>query len=124
MAGKKSGSKMKATGASEQEGLLASAARSVGHAVGKAAMAVGLEDVGAVTKTHSKIGRRKAAKPSSVRSRRKTQAEEVKAKATKLMSKGAADLGAPFRRAMGKPAGNWSDKDIEYVKGMVAKVSA
>ena len=48
----------------------------------------------------------------------------MKAKAKKLLSKGAAELGVPFRRAMGKPAGNWSDKDIEYVNGVVAKVSA
>jgi hypothetical protein len=110
----------------EQEGLLSTAARSVGHAAGKAALAMGLDhpDASAAAAPKPKTGRAKALKRPSARSRRTIQAEEVKSKAEKLLSKGDANPGAPFRRAMGKPAANWSDKDIQYVKGLVAKKSA
>jgi hypothetical protein len=126
MAATKTKRKTNSESAREHEGFLTAAARRVGHAAGKAAKAVGLDqpDSSETASPKSKAGGAKPSKNPSARSRRKTQAEEVKSKAAKLLSKGSADPGAPFRRVMGKPAANWSDKDIAYVNGLVAKSSA
>jgi hypothetical protein len=37
------------------------------------------------------------------------------------VSKGTAALDAKYRRAMGKPAANWTEKEIEHVNAVVAK---
>jgi hypothetical protein len=97
----------------EPEGFLASAARTVGHAAGAAAKAIGLD--------HADSGRTKTPKRLSARVRRTNHAEEVKAAAKSLFPKGSAALGAPYRRVMGKPTANWTEKDLEYINGLVAK---
>jgi len=86
----------------ESEGLLASLARTVGHAAGAAAKAVGLD--------HADAGRTKTPKRLSARVRRTNHAEEVKSAAKSLFPKGSAALGAPYRRVMGKPTANWTEK--------------
>lgn len=109
-----------------QEGLLTTAARTVGHAAGEAAKAIGIDhaDSGVDAEAEPKIGPAKTSKRLSARARRKNQAEEAKSAAEKFLSKGAADLGAPYRRVMGKPAANWTAKEIEYINGLVAKQNA
>lgn len=104
-----------------QEGLLTVAARTVGHAAGKAAKAMGLDQASV---PGSKTNRNKTGKPLSARARRKDRAEDLKSKGASLLSKNSADLGAPYRRVMGKPAANWSDKDIDYVRRFLAKHGA
>jgi hypothetical protein len=107
----------------ESEGFLASAARTVGHAAGAAAKAIGLDhaDSGAAAPAKSKRGRAKTPKRLSARGTRTNQAEEVKSVAKTLFPKSLAQLGAPYRRVMGKPAANWTEKDLEYVIGLIAK---
>jgi hypothetical protein len=108
----------------ESDGLLASAARTVGHAAGAAAKALGLDhsDLGTATPAaKSKRGRTKTLKTRSARAHRKSHAEQVKSAAKSLFLKGSKELGAPYRRVMGKPAANWTEKDLEYVNGLVAK---
>jgi hypothetical protein len=102
------------------EGILAKAARTVGHAAGQAAKAMGLDhaDSSAHDPAKPAAGRPKRA---SARVQRKNQAEKAKAAAEALLSKSSKDLGAPYRRVMGKPTGNWTNKDIEYVNGLIAK---
>jgi hypothetical protein len=126
MAANKSRRKTNSERSPEQEGFLTAAARSVGYAAGKAAKAIGLDhpDSSAAVARKPEIERAKTLKRPSARARRKNQAEKAKSKAAKLLSKGSADPGAPFRRVMGKPAANWSGKDIEYVNGLVAKQNA
>ena len=108
----------------ESEGFLASAARYVGHAAGAAAKAIGVDHpdsgIGAAP-AKSKPSRTKTPKRLSARAHRKNRAEEVKSAAKSLFPKGLAELGVPYRRVMGKPAANWSEKDLEYVNGLVAK---
>jgi hypothetical protein len=108
----------------ESNGLLASAARSVGHAAGTAAKALGLDhpDFGiAAAPARSKRSRTKGPKTLSARVHRKNHAEEAKSTAKSLFRKDSAQLGAPYRRVMGKPAANWTEKDLEYINGLVAK---
>jgi hypothetical protein len=105
----------------ESDGFLASAARTVGHAAGTAAKAIGLDSSIAAAPAESKRGRTKTPKTLSARVHRKNHAEEVKSAAKSLFPKGSAQLGAPYRRVMGKPAANWTEKDLEYINGLVAK---
>jgi len=104
------------------ESLLTLAAKTVGHAAGQAAKAIGLEH--ADSKVHTAHGLktmgRKAPKRMSARLRRKDEATELKAKAASDLPKGSAELGAPYRRVMGKPAANWTVKDIDYIRGLIA----
>jgi len=114
-----------------QEGLLTVAARTVGHAAGKAAKAIGLEH--AEAKVHParrpKTAQAKAPKRASTRLRRKDEAAELKTQAAAALkgaaasSKGAAASAAPYRRIMGKPSANWTAKDIGYIRGLIAKHS-
>jgi hypothetical protein len=108
----------------ESDGFLASAARTVGHAAGAAAKAIGLDHpdsgIGAAPAKSERSGTKTPKRPSA-RGHRKNQAEEVKSAAKSLFPKGLAELGAPYRKVMGKPAANWSEKDVEYVREMVAK---
>jgi hypothetical protein len=109
---------------SKPDGLLASAARTMGHAAGTAAKALGLDnpDSGIVAApAKSKRSRTKAPKTRSARVYRKNQAEAAKSAAKSLFPKGSAQLGAPYRRIMGKPAANWTEKDLEYITVLVAK---
>ena len=105
------------------EGLLTKAARSVGHAAGQAVKAMGLDHPGSEVEAPAKP---KTVQPkrTSARIQRKNQAEKAKSAAKTLLSKSSVDLGAPYRRVMGKPTGNWTNKDIEYVNGLVAKQGA
>jgi len=108
----------------ESDGLLASAARTVGHAAGTAAKALGLDhpDFGkAAAPAKSKRARTKTPKTLSSRAHRKANAEEVKSAAKSLFRKGSAQLGPPYSRVMGKPAANWTEKDLAYINGLVAK---
>jgi hypothetical protein len=109
-----------------QESLLTAAARTLGHAAGEAAKAIGLEeaDSSVHAPTRSKTKKAKTPKRLSARARRQDQATELKAKAASVLPKGSADLGAPYRRVMGKPAANWTLKDIDYVSGLITKHSA
>jgi len=105
------------------DGLLASAARTVGHAAGTAAKALGLDhtDSGIVAPAKSKRSRTKTPKTVSARAHRKNHAEAAKSTAKSLFPKESAQLGAPYRRVMGKPAANWTEKDLAYINGLVAK---
>ena len=108
----------------ESSGFLATAARTVGHAAGTAAKAIGLDHLDsspAAAPAKSKRSRTKPLKTLSARARRKNHAEEVKSAAKSLFPKGSAGPGAPYRRVMGKPAANWTEKDLEYINGLVAK---
>jgi len=108
----------------ESDGFLAGVARTVGHAAGTAAKAIGLDHLDsspAAAPAKSKRSRTKPLKTLSARVRRKNQAEEVKSAAKSLFPKGSPESGAPYRRVMGKPVANWTEKDIEYMNGLVAK---
>jgi hypothetical protein len=108
----------------EPDGFLASAARTVGHAAGTAAIAIGLDHLDsspAAAPAKSKRSRTKPPKTLSARVRRKNHAEEVKSAAKGLFPRGSAELGAPYRRVMGKPTANWTEKDLAYIDGLVAK---
>jgi hypothetical protein len=111
----------------DSDSILASAARTVGHAAGAAAKAIGLDhlDSGAgaapAKSTRSRAKTAKTPKRLSARVHHKNHAEEVKSAAKSLFPKGLAELGAPYRRVMGKPAANWTEKDLAYVSGLVAK---
>jgi hypothetical protein len=113
-------------GAPAQEGLLTTAARTLGHAAGKAAKAIGLEEADSSVHAPSRAKTKAAKTPKrhSTRARRQDQAAELKAKAASVLPKGSADLGAPYRRVMGKPATNWTAKDIDYVSGLIKKQDA
>jgi hypothetical protein len=106
------------------DGILATAARTLGHAAGAAAKAIGLDqpDSGAGgARAKSKHSRTKTLKRVTPRVHRTNQADQAKAAAKNLFPKGLAELGAPYRRVMGKPTANWTEKDLEYVNGLVAK---
>ncbi|MGA3237267.1 MAG: hypothetical protein ABSG03_13255 [Bryobacteraceae bacterium] len=60
-------------------------------------------------------------KRQSARVHRKNRAEEVRSAAKGLFPKGLAELGAPYRRVMGKPTANWTEKDLAYIDSLVAK---
>jgi hypothetical protein len=113
-------------GAAAQEGLLTTAARTLGHAAGKAAKAIGLEEANSSVHApgRSKTRATKTPKRHSARARRQDQATELKAKAASVLAKGSAELGAPYRRVMGKPATNWTVKDIDFVNGLITKHAA
>lgn len=108
------------------DGLLTVTARTLGHAVGKASNALGLEkaDASVHAPRRSNTKPAKTAKRLSARTRRKEQAVELKAQATEVLQKHSANLGAPYRRVMGKPAANWTAKDIDYMRGLITKQSA
>jgi hypothetical protein len=108
----------------ESDGFLAVAARTVGHAAGAAAKAMGLDHPysgNGAAPAKSILSRTKTPKRLSARGHRKNQAEEVKSAAKSLFPKGLAEFGAPYRKVMGKPAAIWSERDLEYVSGLVAK---
>jgi hypothetical protein len=108
----------------EPEGFLASAARTVGRAAGTAAKAIGLDhpDSGiAAAPAKSKRSPTKTPKRLSARVQRTNHAEEVKAAAKSLFPKGLAEFGAAYRRVMGKPTANWTEKDLAYIDGLIAK---
>jgi len=107
--------------APESEGFLASAARTVGHAAAAAAIAIGLDHPDSAPPVKPKSSRTKTPKRLSARLHRKNRADEAKSAAKRLFPKGLAELGAPYRRVMGKPAANWTEKDLEYIDGLVAK---
>ena len=125
MAVKKLSQKSSSENPSENQDFLTTVAKAVGQVAGKAAKTMGLEHSAAGVRAPSRSkGRAKPPNRPSTRARRKTQAEELKSKAKGLLSKGSASPGAPYHRTMGKPAANWSDKDIDYVRGLLAKQSA
>jgi hypothetical protein len=98
----------------------------MGRAAGTAAKAIGLDhpDSGiAARPAKSKRGPAKPPERVSARAHRKNRAEELKTAAKGLFPKGLAELGAPYRRVMGKPTANWTEKDLAYIDGLVAKHS-
>jgi hypothetical protein len=112
---------------SEAEGFLTSAARSVGHAAGEAAKALGLE--AAETATAMKAPARKGAKPrsakpkiakrTSARAQRGARAAEAKNAASKL-AKSAGSSDARYRRIMGKAPAIWSQEDVDYIERLAS----
>jgi len=126
MAATKSKEQSSVENAAEHDDFLSSTARTVGHAAGAAAKAIGLDHAaaGVGVPAKAKVGRAKTSRRPSTRANRKGRAEEAKSAAGNVFSKDSAKLGAPYRKVMGKPAANWSDKDIQYVNGLVAKKSA
>lgn len=100
----------------EQEGLLTSAARMVGHAAGRVAKVLGAEADGP-TEAHGGAG-----KPPSRRAQRIQKATAAKESAAALSKSAVAD-NVRFRRTMGKPPSIWSEEDVEYVTGLLAKAS-
>jgi hypothetical protein len=105
--------------APESEGFLASAARTVGHAAGTAAIAIGLEHPEAAP-----AGPKAKPRRSSARVQRKSRAEQAKSAAKNVFAKGTKEPAAPYRKIMGKPVANWTEKDLLYINGLVEKHGA
>ena len=104
----------------EPEGFLSEAARTVGHAAGKAAKAFGLEEAEASkpAKATKKSGPKpKGGKRVSLRSKRIAQAAEVK-KAAVASKDSAVARDLRYRRIMGKTPSAWSQADIDYIEGL------
>jgi hypothetical protein len=106
----------------EPEGILSSAARTVGHAAGKAAIALGLEDaetvkpVKAPKKATAKANRGKRV---SARSNRVARAASAKKTAVAL-GKGFAAGDLRYRRIVGKTSAAWSQADVDYVERLTS----
>jgi hypothetical protein len=107
----------------ETGGLLTAAARSVGHAAGEAVKALGFQ-AGAATAPAPAAspkpakGKVNTARRPSPRSRRSAKAAEVKEAAAALDKEAGFD-DVRYRRIMGKAAPVWSEKDIDYIEGLV-----
>ncbi len=101
----------------KDEGVLITAARTVGHAAGEAARSLGM---GGVASEHVKP--RKSAKPSKPVSGRAKRAEEAAAlkEAAASLDKAAASADVRYRRIMGKRPSIWSQKDIDYIDQLVS----
>jgi hypothetical protein len=108
----------------ESQSLLVVAARSVGHAAGKAAQVIGLAHRRREAATANEEGHSASARRVSTHARRKQEAEKLKAEAHKLFAKNSIVLGVPYRRVIGKSAANWSDKDIAYVRELIERHKA
>lgn len=101
----------------EQEGLLVSAARKLGHAAGRAAAALGAEE-DAEARPNAASGQRL-----SVRARRIQDATAAK-KSAAALGKSAFPDDVRYRRIMGKQPAIWSAEDVEYVNGLLARAHA
>lgn len=97
----------------DHEGILVSAARTLGHAAGRAAAAMGAEPDGEPTANAG------SGKPLSVRARRMQNATAAKESAAALGKSAFAD-DVRYRRIMGKPPKIWSEEDVVYVNGLVS----
>lgn len=105
-----------------EEGFLTSTARTLGHAAGEAAKALGLEHPEGAAPSQGPA--KEEPKPKrvahgSARARRVANATAVKQAATAL-GKGAFSDDVRYRRTMGKPPAIWSDEDIDYIGGLVS----
>jgi hypothetical protein len=102
----------------EPDGILSVAARSVGHAAGKAAIALGLENAGAakpIKQPKKHAAKAKRVKRVSARSNRIAKAAAAKKVAVALGKEfGSGDL--RYRRIVGKTAAAWSQADVDYVE--------
>ncbi len=98
----------------EHEGFLVSAARTLGHAAGRAAAVLGAAEPGAKAHPQAVHGRGR-----SGRARRIQNAMAAKQAAAALGKSAFAD-DVHYRRIVGKPPTIWSEEDIEYVNGLVA----
>jgi hypothetical protein len=95
----------------EPEGLLASAARSLGHAAGVTARTLGLGEAIAPNAARPKKG--------SGRAQRIAEAAAAKEAAAKL-GKNAFTDDVRYRRIVGKKPAIWSREDVDYVAGLVS----
>jgi hypothetical protein len=106
----------------EPDDILSAAARTVGHAAGKAAMALGLEDAAAAKPIDAlkKSGPKpRGGKRISARFNRIARAAAAKKTAFASGKQFAAgDL--RYRRIVGKTPSAWSDADVDYVERLTS----
>lgn len=106
----------------EPDGILNAAARTVGHAAGKAAIALGLDETEAAkpVKTPKKgAAKPKSGKRASARSNRITRAAAAK-KAVIALGKEFASGDQRYRRIVGKTSAAWSEADVDYVEQLMS----
>jgi hypothetical protein len=110
--------------AAPHPGILAVAARTVGHAAGEAVKVLGLqagETPRAPTAAVPKMrrGELKMHQTPSARGKRSAHAAQAKRSAESLRKTAGFD-DVRYRRIMGKSPAIWSEPDIRYIDGLVA----